>query len=91
MKREKSKQHKSESEEDILQKAYQDMLKGLNKFGPGEILNILVQNACHDAVVFQLLLRFATTVSASEFLNSLKVIRTDKRTFNRLRKRGWVL
>ena len=87
----KSKENKPESREEIWDKAFMAMCKGLDAYGPREILNILVENARHDQIVFQLLLRFPTVVSSAEFFHSLKVIKTNKQTFHRLKRRGWIL
>jgi len=78
MKANKSKDDKPKSEEDIWDKAFLDMCKGLDAYGPREILNILVENARHDEIVFQLLTRFPTVVVLGEFLHSLPIQKSIK-------------
>src|SRR5512136_2924159 len=69
--------------EEILKKAFDDMCKGLNTFGPREILNLMVIYAHRDAVVQQLLFRFPTVVAFGDFLSTLPVREVNKRTLNR--------
>lgn len=82
---------KPHTREEVFQGAFDELCKALDKFGPEEILDILITNSRQDPVVFYLLTRFPTVVAISEFLSSLRTVKTDKRTFNRLRKRGWIL
>jgi len=87
----KPRSDKPESKEDILSKAFMDMCKGLDAYGPREILNILVENARHDEIVFHLLARFPTVVVLGDFLHSLPIQKVDKRTLKRLERKGWVV
>jgi hypothetical protein len=91
MKGNKSKDDKPESKEEVWDKAFMAMCKGLDKFGPREILNILVENARHDEIVFHLLARFPTVVVLGEFLHSLPIQKVDKRTLKRLERKGWLI
>ena len=91
MSQSKLKDDKPKSREEIFDKAFMDLCKGLDAYGPREILNILVENARHDEIVFQLLLRFPTVVVFGEFLNTLPVIKVNKRTLKRLQKEGWII
>ena len=91
MSRSKSKDDKPKSKEEIWDKAFLDMCKGLDAYGPREILNILVENARHDEIVFQLLSRFPTTVVLAEFLHTLPVIKVNKKTLKRLERKGWLI
>jgi hypothetical protein len=96
MKANKSKDDKSrgdepETREEVFRQAFEKMCLALDKFGPGEVLRILTENSHHDIICRDLLLRFPTVVSSAEFFHSLKVIKTNKQTFNRLKKRGWIL
>lgn len=91
MKGNKSKDDKPENREEIWDKAFLDMCKGLDAYGPREILNILVENARHDEIVLQLLLRFPTVVVLGEFLHSLPIQKVNKRTLKRLERKGWLI
>src|SRR4030043_1514917 len=90
MKGNKSKENKPESVESVWEKAFGDMCKGLDAYGPREILNLLVENARHDEIVLQLLLRFPTVVVLGEFLSTLPPIKVTKREFKKLQKTGCV-
>ncbi len=90
-KNDKPKVDKPESGEDVLQRAYDDMCKSLNRFGPGEVLRILTENSLNDPICFALLLRFPTTVALGDFLYALPIVKTSRHTFNRLKRRGWIL
>jgi hypothetical protein len=76
----------NESREEVRDEPFVVMCKALDTFGPKEILNILVENARQDEVILQLLVRFPTVVSLSEFLHTLPVIKVNKRTLKRLEK-----
>ena len=91
MKGNKPKDDKPESKEDVWDKAFMDMCKGLDAYGPREILNILVKNARHDEIVLNLLARFPTVVVLGEFLHSLPIQKVDKRTLKRLERKGCLL
>ena len=96
MKGNKSKENKPkddnpESKEEIWDKAFMDMCKGLDAYGPREILNILVENARRDEIVFHLLARFPTVVVLGDFLHSLPIQKVDKRTLKRLERKGWLV
>lgn len=91
MKGNKSKDDKPESKEEVWDKAFMAMCKGLDAYGPREILNILVENARHDEIVFHLLARFPTVVVLGEFLHSLPIQKVDKRTLKRLERKGWLI
>jgi hypothetical protein len=85
MNRNKSKD-KPDSVEDVFQKAFKSMCSALDKFGPEEILNILIANSHNDIICRDLLLRFPTVVVLGEFLSTLPVIKVNKRTLKRLQK-----
>ena len=87
----KSKEDKPEGKAEVWDKAFMAMCKGLDAYGPREILNILVENARHDEIVLQLLTRFPTVVSLGEFLHSLPIQKVNKRTLKRLEKKGWLI
>ena len=90
MKDDKSKD-KPDSVEDVFQKAFGEMCSALDRFGPGEILNILIANSHNDIICRDLLLRFPTVVVLGEFLSTLPVLKVNKRTLKRLEKRGCLL
>ena len=79
------------SEEEVFKKAFEDMCKGLNKFGPKEILNLMVSHSHRDDVVHHLLVQFPTVVALGEFLHTLPVQKVDKRTLKRLQKSGCIV
>ena len=96
MKGNKSKDDKSrgdepKSREEVFRQAFEKMCLALDKFGPGEVLRILTENSRNDTICRDLLLRFPTTVALGDFLYTLPIVKTDKRTFNRLKRRGWIL
>lgn len=76
------------TQEEVLRKAFDDMCKGLNRFGPKEILNLMVIHSHRDEVVHQLLIRFPTVVAIGDFLNTLPVREVNKRTLRRLQRSG---
>lgn len=85
MKDDKSKD-KPDSVEDVFQKAFGEMCSALDKYGPDEILRILIANSDSDKICLNLLLRFPTTVAFGNFLSTLPVIKVNKRTLKRLEK-----
>lgn len=91
MKRNKPKENKPESIEDFFQKAFDIMCSALDKYGPNEVLELLVANSRNDTICRHLLLRFPTTVALGNFLSTLPVIKVNKRTLERLEKRGCLL
>jgi hypothetical protein len=68
-----------------------DMCKGLDAYGPREILDLLVINSRRDEVIYQLLVRFPTTVVLGKFLHTLPVIKVSKREFKKLQRKGCVI
>ena len=81
---------KPKSKEEVWDEPFVAMCKGLNAYGPREILNILVENARQDEVILQLLVRFPTVVSLSEFLHTLPIVKVNKRILKRLENRGLI-
>jgi TusA-related sulfurtransferase len=79
------------SREEKCDEPFMEMCKALDNFGPREILNVLVENALQDEIVLQLLLRFPTVVSFSEFLHTLPTIKVSKRIFKKLQREGCVI
>jgi hypothetical protein len=82
----KETEEKNYSREKVWDEPFVAMCKGLDAYGPREILNLLVENARQDEVIHQLLVQFPTVVSLSEFLHTLPVIKVNKRTLKRLEK-----
>ncbi len=87
----KSKDDKPKNREEVFVQAFDSMCKALDKFGPGEVLRILTEHSRNDPICGALLVRFPTTVALGDFLYTLPIVKTDKRTFNRLKRRGWIL
>jgi len=77
--------------EEVLKRAFDDMCKGLNRFGPREILNLMVIHSHRDAVVQQLLIRYPTVVAFGDFLSTLPVREVNKRTLKRLQRSGCIV
>lgn len=75
---------KTKSKEEVFKKAFEDMCKGLDRFGPKEILNLMVIHSHRDEVVHQLLIRFPTVVALGDFLHTLPTRKVNKRTLKRL-------
>ena len=82
---------KPHTREEILERAFDDMCKSLDKFGPGEILDILITYSRQDPIVLYLLTRFPTVVAIGELLSNLPIVKVDKRTYKRLERRGWIV
>jgi len=82
---------KPKSKEETWDEPFFTMCKGLDAYGPREILNLLVENARQDEIVLQLLLRFPTVVVLGEFLSTLPPIKVTKREFKKLQKTGCVI
>ncbi len=66
--------------EEILEKASKELFKSLDKFGPNEVLDLLVVHSHNDPVAHGLLTRFPTVVSLREFLGTLPIVRIDEKT-----------
>ena len=79
------------SKEEVFEKAFEDMCKGLDRFGPKEILNLMVAHSHRDDIVHHLLVQFPTVVAWSDFLHTLPVRKVNKRTFKRLQRSGWIV
>jgi len=77
--------------EEVLEKASRELFKSLDKFGPNEVLDLLVVHSHNDPVVCDLLTRFPTVVALGEFLSTLPIVRMDKRTYKRLKRRGCLI
>jgi len=77
--------------EDVQQKAFNSMIESLNRYGPTEILHLLTENSHTDTVCLNLLTRFPTVVSLSEFLHTLPTIKVSKRIFKKLQRKGYVI
>ncbi len=81
----------SRNKSEVFKKALDDMCKGLNKFGPKEILNLMVIHSHQDDVVHHLLARFPMVVALGDFLSTLPIWKVNKRTLKRLQKSGCVV
>ena len=66
--------------EEILREASKELLKSVDKFGPSEVLGLLVICSHNDPVAHDLLTRFPTVVSFREFLDILPIVRADEKT-----------
>jgi hypothetical protein len=77
--------------EDVQQKAFNSMIESLNRYGPTEVLHLLAENSRNDTVCLNLLTRFPTVVSLSEFLHTLPTIKVSKRIFKKLQRKGYVI
>ena len=79
---------KPETKEEVFKRAFDDMCKGLDKFGPKEILNLMVNHSHHDDIVHQLLIQFPTVVALGDFLSTLPIWKVNERTLKRLQRSG---
>ncbi len=77
--------------EEVFKGAFDDMCKALDKFGPGEILDLLIIHSRQDPVVRDLLTCFPTVVCLGELFSTLPIIKVDKRTYKRLKRRGCLI
>jgi hypothetical protein len=77
--------------EGILERASRDLCESLAKFGPNEVLDLLVFHSHKDPVAHDLLIWFPRVVSIAGFLKTLPVIKVNKRALNRLKKRGCIV
>ena len=84
-------EEKPKSKEEIFKKAFEDMCKGLDRFGPKEILDLMVIHSHRDEVVHKLLIRFPTVVALGDFLDTLPIRKVNKRTLKRLQKSGCIV
>ena len=82
----KETEEKNYSREEIWDEPFVAMCKALDTFGPKEVLGLLVENARQDDIILQLLVRFPTVVSLSEFLHTLPIVKVNKKTLRRLEK-----
>jgi len=82
---------KPKSKEEVFKMAFEDMCKGLDRFGPKEILNLMVVHSHRDDIVHHLLVQFPTVVAWSDFLHTLPVRKVNKRTFKRLQRSGSIV
>jgi hypothetical protein len=67
------------------------MCSALDKFGPGEILNILIANSRNDTICRDLLVRYPMVVELGNFLSRMPIQKVNKRTFKRLERKGCLL
>ena len=82
---------KPNSVEDVWQRAFGDMCKGLDKFGEAEILDLLVTHSRRDVIMNGLLIRYPSVVALGNFLSRMPIQKVNKRTFKRLERKGCLL
>lgn len=82
---------KPDSVEDVWQKAFNSMCLALDKYGPGEVLHLLIANSHNDTICRDLLTRFPTVVVLGNFLSTLPIVKVDKKTYKRLERKGWLI
>jgi hypothetical protein len=81
-----------DSIEDVFQKAFGEMCSALDRFGPGEILNILIANSHHDIVCRDLLLTYPQVVATGKFLSNFRfTVKVSKRLFKKLQREGCII
>ena len=66
--------------QELLKKASKDLMRSIEKFGPNEVLDLLVVHSHNDPVAHDLLTRFPTIVSLREFLGTLPIVRMGEKT-----------
>jgi len=92
MKANKLKENKPESLESVWEKAFADMCAGLDKYGPDEILRILIANSHHDIVCRDLLLTYPQVVATGKFLSNFRfTVKVSKRLFKKLQREGCII
>ncbi len=88
----KERERNPENTGDVWQRAFGDMCVGLDKFGSGEILDLLVTNAHRDRVVFALLTTYPRVVATVGFLSGFRYnIKVSKRLFKKLQREHCIL
>jgi len=78
---------KAHSRGDVFKKAFDDMCKSLDKYGPAEILHLLAVHSRQDPVVHQLLLTYPQVVATGKFLAGLPILKLPRKRGTRRRKR----
>ena len=73
--------------EEVFKKAFDDMCGSLDKFGPKEILDLLVIHSNNDIIVHQLLLTYPQVVATGQFLANLPTLKPPKQRRDRRGKR----
>ena len=97
MKANKSKDDKSrgdepKSREEVFRQAFEKMCLALDKFGPEEILNILIANSHNDIICRDLLLTYPQVVATGKFLSSFRYnVKVSKRLFKKLQREHCIL
>ena len=92
MKGNKSKENKPGSTEDLWTVAFDSMCAGLDKYGPGEILTLLVTNAHRDRVVHELLATYPGVVATGRFLSGFRYnVKVSKRLFKKLQREHCII
>ena len=61
--------------QELLKKASKDLMRSIEKFGPNEVLDLLVVHSHDDPVAWYLLTRFPTVVAFGEFLSTLPIVK----------------
>lgn len=84
-------EEKPKDKEEVFKTAFEDMCNGLNRFGPKEILNLMVIHSHRDEVVHRLLIRFPTVVALGDFLHTLPIRKVNKRTLKSLERSGCIV
>ena len=80
------------SVEDVWEKAFGDMCAGLDKYGPDEILTLLVTNSHRDRVVNELLATYPGVVATGKFLSSFRYnVKVSKRLFKKFQREHCIL
>jgi hypothetical protein len=67
------------------------MCDSLDKFGPKEVLNLLVVHSRKDVIANELLACFPLTVAFGDFVGRMPVWKVSKRTLKRLERSGCLL
>ena len=71
-----------------MEKASKDLFDSLDKFGPDEVLDLLVVHSHKDPVARDLLIKFPIVVTFGKPLSTMPIVNVDKRTFEYLKGRG---
>lgn len=85
MKGDKSKD-KPNSAENVWERAFGEMCKSLDRYGPDEILRILITNSHNDIVCRHLLVTYPQVVAIGQFIASLPVFKPSQKRKGRKRE-----
>jgi len=72
-------EHKADSTGDLWRRAFEEMCRSLDRYGPDEILRILITNSHNDIVCRHLLATYPQVVAIGQFIASLPVFKPSEK------------